>query len=55
MAHRDTISNISAKTHANQLLGSAKRVHIEPAIDQLSKRLMIVIKTMGGHVEFSLD
>jgi len=25
------------------------------AIDQLPKRLMIVIKAMGAHVEFSLD
>jgi len=40
---------------ANRLYGSGKSGRFEPAIDQLPKRLMMVIKAMGAHVEFSLD
>jgi len=28
---------------------------LNPAIDQLPKRLTIVVKSKGGHVEFRLD
>jgi len=41
--------------YANGLLDSAKTGHIEPAIDQLLKRLMAVIKARGARIEFRLD
>jgi len=47
--------NSSAEMRANRLYGSGKSGRFEPAIDQLPKRLMMVIKAMGAHVEFSLD
>ena len=37
------------------LLGSAKLGHIELSDRLAVKRLMIVIKTRGAHIEFSLD
>jgi len=43
-----------ATARSDRLLGSAKPGHIR-AIDQLSKRLTMVIKEKGGHVEFHLD
>ena len=45
----------SLETHANGLLGSAKQTPINWLINQLSNRLMMVIKAKGARVEFHLD
>ena len=48
MSH--TFKHWPAEMRGNWLLGSAK-----PATDQMPKRLMMVIKAKGAHVEFRLD
>jgi len=43
-----------AETRVNRLLVSADRGHVE-SIDQLPKRLMMVIKAKADHAEFHLN
>jgi len=44
-----------AEMHANQLLDSTMPEILNQVISQLPKRLMMVIKAKGAHVEFRLD
>ena len=43
------------ETRANRLLGSAKPGHVKLSDRSAAKKLMVVIKVKGAHVEFRLD
>ena len=55
MVYRHKISHRAAETRANRLLGSAKPGHVKSSDRSLPKRLLMLVKVKGAHVEFRLD